>query len=86
LEDVLNDVCNPSHLVPHLPLTELIPHKYNSKYNLYQGKCHQQTTSNLCGYHATFNTLCFLNFVRRGESHYDINSGASFWRFKRSIE
>jgi hypothetical protein len=86
LEGVLSDVCNPVKEIPVASLPDLIPHVYNPRYNLYQGRCHQQTTPNLCGYHATFNTLCFLNMIKRGESHYDILSGSSFWRFKKRVE
>ena len=86
LEDVLKDVCHPTREIPLATLPELIPHTYNPRFNLYMGRCYQQHTPNLCGYHATFNSLCFLNFIKRGESHFNILSGSSFWRFKRQVE
>jgi hypothetical protein len=69
-----------------LPLSQLIPHAYVPSLNVHHGRCYQQYTSNLCGYHAIFNTLCFLNFIKRGETNYDICNGASFWNFKRKVE
>lgn len=47
---------------------------------------YQQRTPNLCGYHAAFNTLCFLSLLQGKATTYDMQSGASFWQFKRSIE
>ena len=86
LETVLMDVCQEVREIPVASLPDLIPHTYNPRYNLYIGQCHQQHTSNLCGYHAIFNNLCFLNFIKRGESKYNMFSGSSFWRFKKQVE
>lgn len=44
-------------------MTDLVPSTYFESYNLYQGKCYQQFSPNLCGYHAIFNTFCFLKML-----------------------
>lgn len=66
-------------------MTDLIEHVYNPNYNIYQGKCYQQFSPNLCGYHAIFNTFCFLKLFNGGSTEYDIESGASFWKFKIKV-
>ena len=67
-------------------MIELIPHHYYETYNLYQGTCYQQYGANLCGYHATFNTLCALNLFSHSKGAYDIQSRTSFWKFKLKVE
>ena len=41
---------------------------HHKNYNLYQGKCFEQNSDNLCGYHAIFNTFCFLSLMNKGYS------------------
>lgn len=48
------------------PMTDLIPHLYNENYRVRQGQCYQQNSPNLCGYHAIFNTFCFLKMFNGG--------------------
>ena len=49
-------------------MKELIPHIYNETYKIHQGKCFMQNSPNLCGYHAIFNTFCFLKMFNGGET------------------
>jgi hypothetical protein len=84
LEETLADICRAPSPVPPKPLTELVPNTYFPDYKVHHARVYQQRTGNLCGYHAAFNTLCFLSLLQ-GNTAYDMLSGASFWRFKRSI-
>ena len=72
--------------VPKQALTALIPHTYHPSYKVHHAKVYQQRTGNLCGYHAAYNTVCFLSIMQGESTCYDILSGASFWSFKRRIE
>lgn len=72
--------------MPDVPLQQLIPHRYYPTYGVRQGECYQQYTSNLCGYHACFNTLCFLHLLNRTTTHYHLQSPAAFWSFKKKVE
>lgn len=85
LDGILNDLIREEENLGTRPLKELIPHHYYENYNVYQGQCYKQYSSNLCGYHATFNALCCLNMYLNLKSEYIINSGASFWKFKKKV-
>ena len=86
LESTLSDVCRVPLMVLNQPLPSLIAHTYHPKWKVHHVKCYQQRTPNLCGYHAAFNTACFLNLVQGVPIQYDILSGACCWSFKRKIE
>lgn len=67
-------------------LPKFITHTYRPSVNVHQARVYQQLTDNFCGYHAAFNTLCFLHKLQGGEGRFDILSGACFWSFKRRLE
>jgi hypothetical protein len=56
------------------------------RYDLHHSLCYQQHTSNLCGYHASFASICCLQLLEGAPDRYDILKGASFWQFKHCIE
>jgi hypothetical protein len=74
--------------IDHAPhtLTEVLPHLYNVSYRIHQGRCYQQHSPNLCGYHAIFNTFCFLKLLQGGPCEYNIENAGSFWKFKIKVE
>ena len=86
MEEMVSQIVAPPIDTEGKSMKELIPHIYNEKYNVHQGRCFQQNSSNLCGYHAVFNTFCFLKMFEGGKVDYDLQSGASFWRFKTKVE
>ena len=86
LDRSLDDICKNDEEIPNKPLPSLITHTYSKLINVHHGKSYQQYTDNLCGYHAVYNTLCFLHTIKHGQSRYNFLSGASFWSFKKKIE
>ena len=86
LATMIRQVTAPPLDVQGQTLGQLVPHVYNEGYKVHQGQCYQQNSPNLCGYHAIFNTFCLLKMLQGGKSEYDLQSGASFWKFKTKVE
>ncbi len=86
LDSILNDLTKEPLAHGTRPLKELIPHHFYPNFNVFQGQCYKQYSSNLCGYHATFNALCCLHMYLNLKSEYVINSASSFWKFKKKVE
>lgn len=64
ISEILNGIVHQIIALPRklcdTPLVQSFPHTYHENYKIYQGTCYQQFSPNLCGYHAIFNTFCFL--------------------------
>lgn len=61
---IIESIAAPPYQVPtDQSIQQIIEHTYHPSYNIHQGKCYQQHSMNLCGYHAIFNTFCFLNYL-----------------------
>lgn len=67
-------------------LSDSLEHTYLPEYDVHHAACHQQHTSNFCGYHASFASVCCLQVLERTQDRLDIKSSASFWQFKHMIE